>query len=133
DRELHHHAAVQVRVRGELLLVAELHLVDVAADDAADDLLVERAAHLRRAGDHVGRVGATTAEAAGAAAVARPRAAAAALADGAEVAEADGALAGAAAAAPRADEAEAADAVRLADLRADEAAEDVLGVVAEGG
>src|SRR5579871_6043232 len=131
DGELDDHAAVQIGLLGQLLLVAELHFVDVAPDDAADDLLVERAAHLRGAGDDVRRVGATAAEAAGAAAVAGAGAAAAALADGAEVAEADRAFAGAAAAAPGADQAEAADAVRFADLRADEAAEHVLGVVAE--
>ena len=101
DGELHHHAADQVRrFLHELLLVAELHLVDVAADDAADDLLVERAADLGRARDDVGSGSATTAEATGAAAVARAVAAAAALADGAQVAEADGAFAGAAAARP---------------------------------
>ena len=120
-------------LRGQLLLVAVLHLVDVAPDDAADDLLVERAAHVGLAGDDVGRPGATAAEAAGAAAVARARAAAAALADGAEVAEADGALAGAAAARARADQAQAADAVGLADLVADQAAEHVLRVGAERG
>src|SRR5579864_4847798 len=35
DGELHDDATVEVGVRGELLLVAELHLVDVAPDDAA--------------------------------------------------------------------------------------------------
>src|SRR5581483_4661821 len=72
-------------------------------------------------------------EAAGAAAVTAAVAAAAALADRAEVAEADGAFARAAAALARADEAEAADAVGLADLRTDETAEHVLGVVTERG
>src|SRR5207247_91999 len=106
--------------------------VQVAPDDAADDFLVQRAAHLRRPGDDVGSVGAAPAETAGATAVARAVAAAAALADGAEVAEADGAFAGAAAALARADQAETADAVGLADLRADQSAEDVLGVITEG-
>src|SRR5689334_6474727 len=43
DGELHHDAAAQLRLLRQLLLVAVLHLVDVAPDDAADDLLVERA------------------------------------------------------------------------------------------
>ena len=131
DGELHHDAAAEVRLLRQLLLVAVLHLVDVAPDDAADDLLVERPANVRLTGDDVGRLGATATEAAGAAAVARAVAAAAALADGAEVAEADGALAGATAARAGADQAQTADAVRLADLVADQAAEDVGRVVAE--
>src|SRR6185312_8849888 len=131
DGELHHDAAVQVLLVHQLLLVAEADFVQVTADDAADDFLVERAAHLRRTGHDVRSVRATTAEATGAAAVARAVAAAAALADGAEVAEADRAFAGAAAALARADQAEAADAVRFADLRADAAAEHVLRVGAE--
>src|SRR5579871_1769383 len=69
DGELDHDAAVEIGLLHELLLVAELHFVQVAANDAADDFLVERAAHLRSAGDDVGRVRATAAEAAGAAAV----------------------------------------------------------------
>src|ERR1700749_4839216 len=71
DGELHHDAAVEVGLVHQLLLVAELHFVQVAANDAADDLLVERAAHLRRAGDDVRRRRATTAEATRAATVAR--------------------------------------------------------------
>src|SRR5579885_2445238 len=39
DGELHGDAAAKVGLARELLLVAVLHLVDVAADDAADDLL----------------------------------------------------------------------------------------------
>jgi hypothetical protein len=132
DGELHHDAAAQVGLLRELLLVAVLHLVDVAPDDAADDLLVERPADVGLTGDDVGRVGTTAAQAAGAAAVARAVAAAAALANRAQVAKADRALARAAAARARADEPEAADAVGLADLVADEAAQHVLGVGAEG-
>ena len=106
-------------------LVAVLHLVDVAADDAADDFLVERAAHVGLAGDDVWSPGPTTAETTGATTVARAIAAAAALADGAEVAETDGAFAGTTAAGARADETETADAVGLADFVADETAEHV--------
>src|SRR5207237_6939488 len=109
----------------------ELHFVQGAPDEAADEFVVDGAAHLRRPGDHVGRVRPAPAETAGATAVARARAAAAALADGAEVAEDDGAFTGAAAALARADQAEAADAVGFADLRAHQPAEDVLGVVTE--
>src|SRR5262249_51219418 len=110
-----------------------LHLVDVATDDAADDLLVERPAYVCLTGDDVGRLGAPSTEAAGATAVAGSVAAATTVTDGAEVAEADGAFAGAAAARTRTHQAQAADAVRLADLVADEAAEHVVGVVAERG
>src|SRR4029077_14297821 len=38
DGELHHDAAAELGLLRELLLVAVLHLVDVATDDAADDL-----------------------------------------------------------------------------------------------
>src|SRR4029077_18838042 len=111
DGELHHDAAAEVRLLRQLLLVAVLNLVDVAPDDAADDLLVERTANVRLTGDDVGRLGATTTETAGAAAVARAVAAAAALADGAEVTETDGPFTRTAAARTGADEAETADAV----------------------
>src|SRR4029077_14972449 len=72
DGELHHDAAAEVRLLRQLLLVAVLHLVDVAPDYAADDFLVQRTANVRLTGDDVGRLGATAAEAAGAAAVTRP-------------------------------------------------------------
>src|SRR4051794_24558582 len=49
DDELHLHATLQVGALVELLLIAELHLVHVALDDAADDFLRERAAHVRLA------------------------------------------------------------------------------------
>ena len=71
DRELHHDAAAEVRLLRQLLLVAVLHLVDVAPDDAADDLLVERSADVGDAREHVGRPRAPAAQPAGAAAVAR--------------------------------------------------------------
>src|SRR5579862_9348615 len=95
DGELHHDAAAELRLLRQLLLVAVLHLVDVATDDAADDLLVERAANVRLTGDDVRGVRATATEATGAAAVAAAVAAAATLADGAEVSETDGPFAGA--------------------------------------
>src|SRR4029079_2128379 len=116
DGELHHDAAAQVRLLRQLLLVAVLHLVDVAPDDAADDLLVERTTNVRLTGDDVGRLGATATEATGPAAVARAVAAAAALADRPEVTETDGAFTGTTAARTGADQAQAADAVGLADL-----------------
>ena len=53
DGELHRDAAAELRLAGQLLLVAVLHLVDVAPDDAADDLLVQRPAHVGLAGDDV--------------------------------------------------------------------------------
>src|SRR5215471_17481819 len=88
DRELNDYAAAQILVLHRLLLVAELHLIDVATDDAANDFLVQRAAHLRRTGDDIRRVRATATETASATAVARARAAATAFADCAEVTEA---------------------------------------------
>jgi hypothetical protein len=121
-----------VRVAGQRLVVAVADLVDVRADDAADDVLVERALDLGLGLTHRRHAGAAAAEAsAGAAAVAGAGAAAAALADQAGVAEADGALAGATAAATGADQAEAADAERLADLGAGQAAPHVAVVVAD--
>src|SRR5215213_4452971 len=90
DGELHGDPAAEVRLAGQLLLVAVLHLVDVPADDAADDLLVQRAAHVGLTGDDVRGLGPTPTQTASAPAVTGPVAAATALADGAQVAETDG-------------------------------------------
>ena len=50
-REVHHDAAFHVRGAGQLALVAELHFVDVATNDAANQFLIERATNFRGAGD----------------------------------------------------------------------------------
>ena len=120
DRELDHDAPAEVGLLHELLLVAVLHLVDVAADDAANDLLVEGAADGDLAQLDLGR-----------ARIACPVARAATLADCAEVTETDGSIAGPAAARSRADQTQAADAVGLTDLIADEPTEDVLRIAAQ--
>src|SRR5262249_29586090 len=74
---------------------------------------------------------ASAAQAAGAATVTRPRASATALADGAQVAETNRTLAGAAAAATGPGQAEPAQAVGFANLVTDQAAENVLRIIAE--
>src|SRR6266849_9287704 len=53
DDEQHRHLAVQGRVLGELLLVAVLHLVVVALDDAVDHVAREAADHDGAAGDEL--------------------------------------------------------------------------------
>jgi hypothetical protein len=60
DRELNHHASHQVRRLHKLALVAELHFVDVTANDAANDLFVERATHFSSTGDNLGCMHPTT-------------------------------------------------------------------------
>src|SRR5690606_606383 len=132
DLELHDHGAGQVLLHHQLALVAVPDPRQLAADVAADDVLVEVAggggvadADLRRA-----RLAAAHAAAAGAGAVARPGAGA--VADEAVAAGADGAPAGAAAAGPDALQAVAPAARHLADLVADQAAVDVAVVDAGG-
>src|SRR6185436_19937225 len=70
DDELHLHATLKVGALVELLLIAELHLVHVALDDAADDFLRERAAHVRLTAADERDLGLATVESACAAAVA---------------------------------------------------------------
>src|SRR6185503_15389402 len=113
DRELHHDAPAEAGEPRQLLLVAVPDLVDVAVDDAADDLLVELSVDDHLTGDDLRGL--------------RALAAVAGLADRAEVAGADRVLAGAPAARSGADDAEAAHAVGLTDLvAADQVAEHVL-------
>src|SRR5262249_20569645 len=50
DRKLDHHAPIQVLLMHQLLLVAEPHLIQVTADDAPNDFLIQRATHLSRTG-----------------------------------------------------------------------------------
>src|SRR4029077_15965291 len=71
DRELHHDPAAELWMLRQLLLVAVLHLVDVAPDDPADDLLVELSADVGDAREHVGCARAPPTQPAGAPAVAR--------------------------------------------------------------
>ena len=134
NRELHHDPAAQVWLLRQLLLVAVLHLVDVAPDDPADDLLVELSADVGDAGDHVGRARAPTAQPAGAAAVARAvagRTSPPPFPIVPRLPRPMRALAGATAAHARADHAQPTDSVCRADLVADQAAEHVRRVVAE--
>src|SRR5687768_9817830 len=65
DGELHHDPAAELGLLHQLLLVAVLHLVDVTPDDAADDLLVQRPAHVRRSRNDVLFTGAATTETTG--------------------------------------------------------------------
>jgi len=101
------------------VFVAVLHLVDVAADDAADDLLVQRPAHIGLAGMTSG-ARARRPPKPPAHAIARARTAAAALADGAKVAKADGAFAGTTAARPGTNQTKTAHAVGFTDLVANQ-------------
>src|SRR6185369_9011087 len=85
DDEADRDAAREVGALREALLVAEAHLVHVAADRAADDLARERAVHVGLAGADVReRARITMTEVAHAVAVAVARAGARAVTDRAE-------------------------------------------------
>src|SRR6185436_6717246 len=133
DRELRDKAAVQLRIVRQRLVVAVLHLVDVAPDDAADDVPVEVAARRDVAREDLGRdrlalaeVGRDVPAIAVADAGTASRTDTGTDADRAETAGAQRVLAGAAAALARAENAHASDAVGAGDRRIDELAENRL-------
>src|SRR5262249_25563835 len=108
-------------------------LVDVAANHPPDDVLVERAAHVRSDCNDRGRLGAPGGQDAGDAAVARAGLAAAALSECAEGPRANRARPGAAATDAGPGQTQPGAVRALADLVADEAPQHVLRVVAERG
>ncbi len=101
----------------------------MAADDAADDLLVQRPAHIGLARDDVWCACPAATQATRATPIARARTAAAALADGAKVAKADGAFAGTTAARPGTNQTKTAHAVGFTDLVANQATQHILRIV----